>query len=145
MRRKQLFLFFAVYLVCLSSFVYSQDGGGDASSKQLLESSSKDLILVGAMGGSGAIIGLSTLSFAEHPGEHLKNITIGASIGVILGVAMVAYNQATKTQESYGLTSSVSDNEKYFDLKQKEMRSSLPQGRKEQNIPLVYLSHTFNF
>jgi hypothetical protein len=49
----------------------------------------------------GAILGLSTLSFVEEPGDHLKNVVVGGAIGIILGVGIVAYGQASKSKDLY--------------------------------------------
>ena len=59
----------------------------------------RDLFIVGGTGAMGAILGLSTLSFVEEPSEHLKNIYMGASLGVILGVSYVAYTTANRDKE----------------------------------------------
>lgn len=58
----------------------------------------RDLTTVAGLGLGGAILGLSTLSFVEEPSDHLKNILVGASVGIIIGVGVVAYNQAQKSQ-----------------------------------------------
>ena len=61
----------------------------------------RDAMTVVAMGAAGAILGLSTLSFVEEPKEHLKNIVVGGAIGIILGVGIVAWGQASKSRDSY--------------------------------------------
>ncbi len=66
-----------------------------------LASSQKDFYIVLAIAGGGAVLGLSTLSFVEEPGDHLKNLYIGAAIGTIVGVAFVAYSQASKSKEIF--------------------------------------------
>lgn len=64
-----------------------------------------DLYVVLGAGAAGAVLGLSTLSFAEEPTKNFKNVSMGAAIGIILGVGIVIYNQATKTQGSIYSTS----------------------------------------
>ena len=64
-----------------------------------------DLYIVLGAGAAGAVLGLSTLSFAEEPTKNFKNVSMGAAIGIILGVGIVIYNQATKTQGSIYSTS----------------------------------------
>ena len=49
----------------------------------------------------GAVIGLSTLSFVEEPGDHLNNILVGAALGIIGGVAFVGYSTANKGRDMY--------------------------------------------
>lgn len=58
----------------------------------------RDLTTVAGLGLGGAVLGLSTLSFVEEPSDHLKNILVGAAVGIIVGVGVVAYNQASKSQ-----------------------------------------------
>lgn len=90
-------LFISLFLSLASiNNAFAQD-----NADSVLQESMRDIITVGALGGVGAVIGLSTLSFAEEPSKKLKNIVVGASIGIILGVGVVAWQQATKSQESY--------------------------------------------
>ncbi|AYF45452.1 hypothetical protein BALOs_2455 [Halobacteriovorax sp. BALOs_7] len=65
----------------------------------------RDLTTVAGLGLGGAILGLSTLSFVEEPSDHLKNILVGASVGIVIGVGVVAYNQAQKSQATIQQTS----------------------------------------
>jgi capsular polysaccharide biosynthesis protein len=58
----------------------------------------KDISIVLGTGVVGALLGLSTLSFVDEPDEHLKNIAIGGAIGIVIGVGVVIFSQATKTQ-----------------------------------------------
>lgn len=78
-----------------------------------------DVGLVVGMGAAGAIVGLSTLSFYEKPKEHWKNVTMGGAIGVILGVAVVAYLQATRTQD-YDDEEESEESAKYFDSQDRQ-------------------------
>lgn len=64
----------------------------------LIKSSVRDLTTVLVVGAGGAVLGLSTLSFVETPKDHLKNILIGGALGVIVGVGVVAYNQANASR-----------------------------------------------
>ncbi len=65
----------------------------------LVSDTKNDLLVVVGGGLAGAVLGLSTLSFVEEPKDHTRNIIVGASIGIIAGVAFVAMSQATKTQD----------------------------------------------
>lgn len=65
----------------------------------IISSTQNDIILVGVAGATGAVLGLSTLSFYDTPSTHISNVWTGAAIGVIAGVIWVAYNSATKSQE----------------------------------------------
>ena len=71
----------------------------------LKEEGLRDLVTVAGLGLGGAVLGLSTLSFTEEPSDHLKNIIAGAGVGVVLGVVLVAYNQASKSQAAIRTTS----------------------------------------
>tara|TARA_A100001015_G_C15042972_1_gene741175 strand:+ start:5349 stop:5738 length:390 start_codon:yes stop_codon:yes gene_type:complete len=68
-----------------------------------MEDSILDLSVVSAFGLAGAILGLSTLPFKDQPEEHLRNIITGGSIGLIIGVGMIAWGTAEKSQNAlYG-------------------------------------------
>lgn len=71
-----------------------------AKSEDIVKSTQNDLVLVGAAGLGGAVLGLSTLSFYDKPSKHVSNIWMGAAIGIIAGVIMVALTNAQKSQES---------------------------------------------
>lgn len=71
---------------------------GTDESSELVNQTVGDLAIIVGAGAGGAILGLSTLSFYEKPKEHWKNITVGGAIGVIAGVAIVVFLQATRNQ-----------------------------------------------
>lgn len=85
----------------LGPMAQAQDAGGAGQNEDILQESMRDIITVTAVGASGAILGLSTLSFVEEPKDHLKNIVVGGAIGIIIGVGIVAWQQATKSQDLY--------------------------------------------
>ena len=96
---------YALLLVCgvqLSAgkcFAQSNDG-----LESLVEDTKSDLLVVVGGGIAGAVLGLSTLSFVDEPKDHTRNIVVGASIGIIVGVAYVALSQANKSREAiYGI------------------------------------------
>lgn len=82
-------------LLVFSSQAFGQQGNVD----ELVQESKNDLMVVVAGGVAGAVLGLSTLSFVDEPREHTKNILVGASIGIIAGVAYVAFAQANKSKD----------------------------------------------
>lgn len=94
---KNFFFLFVFLISSLPSITYSQTS---KETGDLGENSLRDLIIVGGTGSMGAILGLSTLSFVEEPSEHLKNVYMGASLGIILGVSFVAYQTANREQEN---------------------------------------------
>jgi hypothetical protein len=69
--------------------------------ESILGDSLKDISTVGAMGAGGAVLGLSTLSFVDEPKDHLKNILVGGALGIIIGVGVVAWFQASKSTDMY--------------------------------------------
>lgn len=91
--KKCLAVILAIHMV-LTSAAFAQD-----NSEDLVKSTQQDILLVGAMGAGGAILGLSTLSFYDTPSKHISNIWTAAAIGVIAGVIFVAYNSAQKGSE----------------------------------------------
>ena len=83
-------------VVALHSHAQEQSGGND-----LIKDSVTDISIVVAAGVTGALLGISTLPFVDEPKEHLNNILIGGSIGIILGVGFVAYSQAMKGRSTF--------------------------------------------
>jgi hypothetical protein len=71
----------------------------NGADEEILIKTQNDLMLIGAAGAGGAILGLSTLSFVEMPSKQIYNIWAGAAIGVIVGVVYVAYNSAQSGSE----------------------------------------------
>jgi hypothetical protein len=94
---KILTTFLVLCSILSAATCYGQEGSSDA----FVEESLGDAALVAWSGLGGAILGISTLSFTENPKDHLKNIYVGASIGIIVGVALVAYMQANKARTRY--------------------------------------------
>lgn len=84
------------FITASSTNSYAQAGG---QMDGLVEDTKGDLLVVIGGGLAGAVLGLSTLSFVEEPKKHTRNIVVGASIGIIAGVIVVALEQATKSQE----------------------------------------------
>jgi len=61
------------------------------------DDSMRDMATVFGIGAVGAVLGLSTLSFVDKPTDHLKNISVGGAIGVIIGVGVVVFSQASRS------------------------------------------------
>jgi hypothetical protein len=72
----------------------------DNASEDIVKETQSDLMIVGAAGVGGAVLGLSTLSFYDKPSSHVANIWMGAAIGIIGGVVLVAVSHAQKSQDS---------------------------------------------
>ena len=88
-------------LFIISQFAMFQLNAAELNDSKLLEDSVADMYIVAGGGIGGAVIGLSTLSFVEEPGDHLKNILVGAALGVMAGVAFVGYSTANKGRDLY--------------------------------------------
>jgi len=80
-----------------SSGVLAQETG----STGILSDSLSDLYTVAGVGAAGAVLGLSTLSFVDKPGENLKNIVTGGAMGIIIGVGIIAWSHATRSKNLY--------------------------------------------
>jgi hypothetical protein len=111
----------------------------------LAAASIQDISTVVAIGAGGAILGLSTLSFVEEPGDHLKNVLIGGAIGIIIGVGVVAFKQANLSQEQY--INSQGYNEPEFETKERLVWHSSQQDQISKNIGQKYsqLQYAFSF
>jgi hypothetical protein len=97
MKSKLTILFSVFSLILVSTPLMAQEAaaGGDST---YFEDSFRDISIIGATAVGGAVLGLSTLSFVEEPGDHLKNIVVGAAVGIIIGVGLVAYMAASKSK-----------------------------------------------
>jgi hypothetical protein len=73
---------------------YDPEEAPAPTSLSLLDQTKSDFYIITAAGLSGAVLGLSTLSFATSPSDHLDHIWTGAAVGLICGVLYVAYRQA---------------------------------------------------
>ena len=73
------------FLTFISIFLNTAMGQAGNEST-MVDNSIQDISTVAAIGAGGAILGLSTLSFVEDPKDHLKNVLIGGSIGIIIGL-----------------------------------------------------------
>lgn len=89
-----LFGFYFLLAGVIANPAFAQDSEDD-----LIKNTQNDLLIVGAAGAGGAILGLSTLSFVDDPSNHVSNIWTGAALGIIAGVIFVAYNSAQKGSE----------------------------------------------
>ena len=117
----------------------------EMNDSKLLEDSLADMYVVAGSGLGGAVIGLSTLSFVEEPGDHLKNILVGAALGIMGGVAFVGYNTANKGRDIY-----YGGDAMYFPKKNFSTGSRAAWHKKEMNkvsyhkeIPYFYWGGTF--
>ncbi len=122
--------------VVLSTSCFAQEGGDSSFAQDSL----KDITTVAALGSFGAILGLSTLSFVEEPSDHLKNIVVGAAIGIIIGVGVVAFNQASKSKIFYEENAF-----KNFDFKDRMSFHASNQFKSKSFDTLQQVNYTFSF
>jgi len=92
-------------LLCIglsTAFLTPGDASGqEGGTSNIITDSLSDLYTVSGVGLAGCVLGLSTLSFLDQPGENLKNIVTGGAIGVIVGVGIVAWGHAGKSKVLY--------------------------------------------
>ena len=86
------------FSLVMSPILLAQEAAGEGD---IFSESMGDMFIVLGTAAGGAILGLSTLSFQDEPWDHTKNILIGLSIGTIVGVGVVAWQQATKSKTLY--------------------------------------------
>ncbi len=102
---KKMFSHLAMLIISISLLTYSPLTSAQDASTGLLDDSLQDLTVVFGAGAVGAILGLSTLSFADKPKDELKNVAIGGAVGIVVGVGIVIFSQASKSQSSITLSS----------------------------------------
>lgn len=98
MNKVNIFIFFIVLNLIVISVACPQEGD---SNQTIVDDSIQDISIVVGMGLFGAILGLSTLSFVDEPKKHLRSIIVGASLGTIVGVGIVAWTQANRSRSMY--------------------------------------------
>jgi len=96
MIKKDLILKCCIFLLVLATPSWSQYQYDDqeAPNYSLADQTKSDMMVIVAAGVGGAVLGLSTLSFTDEPGDHYDNVLTGGAIGLIAGVLYVAYRQA---------------------------------------------------
>ena len=126
---KKLCLLFIILSFCTK--VYAQGRSNLDESSLQLNSAMRDIYIVGGSSLVGAILGLSTLSFVNEPQEHFDNVVVGGALGIIVGVSIVVWMQATKSKAIIGTKSDFKDSWRY--------------GRKKKNPALAQVQLKFNF
>lgn len=90
---------FSSLIVSLLLVILPAQSMAQGQSSDILQDSLKDITTVAVMGATGAVLGLSTLSFVDEPKDHLKNVLVGGALGIIIGVGFVAFNQANQSKK----------------------------------------------
>lgn len=92
-------------MTVVSTESFAQAAGSTSGGSSIAQDSLRDAYIVGGCGLAGAILGLSTLSFVDEPSEHTRNIVMGAAVGIVAGVGVVAYFQANSSRSIMGESS----------------------------------------
>lgn len=97
--KKLFFITIVFQLVCSVAFAQDAQTEGDLADESL-----KDFYIVAGMGLGGAVLGLSTISFKGDPniGDNIHRVQTGTAIGIIIGVFVVAANQAERSTKIFG-------------------------------------------
>lgn len=89
-----------VLVVMLSTPAFAQG----RSDRQMVSTSPRRHISTIVLAGiSGAVLGLSTLSFYGRPQDRLSNIAVGFAVGVIGGTVYTTYKAAAEPRDFYSL------------------------------------------
>ena len=78
--------------IILSNYVFSQD---QLEQEIDVDVETTSMAILG-LGLSGALLGLSTLSFDTYPQRNLDKISKGAAIGIVIGVFLSFYINSEK-------------------------------------------------
>ncbi|MGZ3789447.1 MAG: hypothetical protein ACXVLQ_13040 [Bacteriovorax sp.] len=96
MRKYFSFLLLSLALIIVQPVAF----GADEQGSGVIDDSIRDMSIVLGSGAVGAVLGLSTLSFVDTPSKHWKNVAVGGSIGIVIGVGIVIFTQATRSTSS---------------------------------------------
>ena len=116
-----LFGFYFLFASTIVNPAFAQESEDD-----LIKNTQNDIMIVGAAGAAGAVLGLSTLSFVDKPSKHVSNIWTGAALGIIAGVIFVAYNSAQKGSEDLQSSSEFNSSERVAWHDQNNSNLTLP-------------------
>ncbi|OIQ19047.1 MAG: hypothetical protein BM556_07110 [Bacteriovorax sp. MedPE-SWde] len=130
-----------LFIFCIAlNFVIAQSAV--AEEKSFVDDSIRDVAIIAGTGAGGAVLGLSTLSFVEEPGDHLKNIVVGGAIGIIVGVGIVAWGQANKSK---GLYESGSINPEDFSTGDRQQWHVAQSKEAVKNLKVSHPSFSYSF
>jgi hypothetical protein len=82
-------LFVAASVFAISGRSFAQQGGAASSMSQIEPRNAVSVILMSGL--VGGVLGLSTLSFYDRPQDNIRNITIGAGVGMISAALFMTY------------------------------------------------------
>jgi len=114
--KKYVSYFLIILTLITMPIAYSAEDQGSG----LIDDSLRDMSVVLGSGAAGAILGLSTLSFAETPSTKWKNVAIGGAIGIVIGVGVVIFSQATRSASAISKNEIPLNSEKFASLNRLE-------------------------
>ncbi len=123
--RKSVLLVFVTVFV--SNIAFAQNAGRSENSA----GPRRQLATIIFAGLSGAMLGLSTLSFYGRPQERLNNIAVGFALGIFSGTIYTTYKAAAKPQDFYGVSSE-------YELKGNSEEKEMLLGAHVQLTPILY-------
>lgn len=97
MNLKKYFSVLVLSLTLLSLTPAATMAADEQQAQGVLDDSIRDMSVVLGSGAVGAVLGLSTLSFVDHPSDHWKNVAVGGAIGIVVGVGAVIFNTASRS------------------------------------------------
>ena len=103
----------------------------------------RDLLIITGAGVGGCVIGLSTLSFVDEPGDNMKNIVNGGAIGVMIGVGVVIFGHAGKSKILYD--SALIDSDKTKDFFEASRLFAETNKKSFGRNPPLYFNYKFTF
>lgn len=135
------------FSLLLSALILIQSADCMAQAKDeaggFVDDSLKDISIVLGAGVAGAVLGLSTLSFVEEPSKHLKNIAVGGAVGIVIGVGIVIFSQATRTTAVIGTLGQAPLSPDKFETLARHEFSDYKIAQTYLNVPTI--GYNFNF
>ena len=134
--------YFSYLLLTLALILQTTTAFSAEEQSSIVDDSLRDITVVLGSGAVGAVLGLSTLSFVNHPSDHLKNIAIGGAIGIVVGVGFVIFSQATRTSSSITSSEVPMNAEKFATLSSQEFGEAKIA---QDHLKVPSFGYTFNF
>ncbi len=124
-----------IAILLLMSFFATSAIAQTTSNKEGSFGPRRQLATIIFAGLSGAILGLSTLSFYGRPQDRLSNIAVGFALGIFAGTIYTTYKAAARPTEFYGLE---------YDLELNN-RMVAETYKMQNEIRITPLSYSWNF
>ena len=132
---------FFLFTLMATLLIYGSAAFAQQNADTIIDDSIRDISLVVGAGAVGAVLGLSTLSFVDKPSEHTRNIAVGGALGIVVGVAVVIFSQATRSSfaNSKNLLEVPMNAEKYATLTRHEFaEEKIAKTQLSKNMSLGY-------